>query len=176
MQSKRPNAAERVCRHRPTCCSESSAGQSLCRADGPGRGVESRRSRGLCQGYHDSTHQPMTEAPDQPIVTATRETARPKTPEPKFTAALCGLLGSLRRKQPRVSKLWPPHPQHPARLSPPKVPPRQISDLLDHLHFYACVELSRLLMSISSLPTGAARPRAVLKTAILLVAENGSTP
>jgi hypothetical protein len=41
----------------------------------------------------------------------------------------------------------------------------------------ACVELTRrLLTSISSRPTGAARPRAVLKTVILFVAEYGSTP
>jgi len=45
--------------HRPTCRSKSSAGRFLCRADGPGRGVESRYPRGACsQGYHESTHQP----------------------------------------------------------------------------------------------------------------------
>ena len=56
-------------------------------------------------------------------------------------------------------------------------PVDDISDLLDHLPTQACVELTRrLLTSISSLPTGAARPRAVLKTVILFVAEYGSTP
>ena len=56
-------------------------------------------------------------------------------------------------------------------------PLEDISDLLDHLPIQACVELTRwLLTSISSLPTGAARPRAVLKTVILFVAEYGSTP
>jgi hypothetical protein len=39
------------------------------------------------------------------------------------------------------------------------------------------VELThRLLTSICSLPTGVARPRAVLQTVILFVAEYGSTP
>jgi len=31
--------------------------------------------------------QPVTEAPEKPIVTATMETARPQKPEPKYTAA-----------------------------------------------------------------------------------------
>ena len=52
-----------------------------------------------------------------------------------------------------------------------------MQDLLDHLPLHACVELTcQLLMSISSLPTGAARPHAVLKTLILFVAEYGSMP
>jgi hypothetical protein len=56
-------------------------------------------------------------------------------------------------------------------------PLEDISDLLDHLPLQACVELTRLLlMSISSLPTGAAHPRAILKTVILFVAEYGSSP
>jgi hypothetical protein len=56
-------------------------------------------------------------------------------------------------------------------------PLEEISDLLDHLPIQACVDLTRrFLTSISSLPTGAARPRAVLKTVILFVAEYGSTP
>jgi hypothetical protein len=52
-----------------------------------------------------------------------------------------------------------------------------MSDLIDNLPLEACVELiRRLLTSISSLPKGAASPRVVLKTAIILVAEYGSTP
>jgi hypothetical protein len=59
----------------------------------------------------------------------------------------------------------------------PASPLKEISDLLDVLPIEACVELTRwLLTSVSSLPTGAARPRAVLKTVILFVAEYGSTP
>jgi len=56
-------------------------------------------------------------------------------------------------------------------------PLEEISNLLDHLTLQACVELTRrLLTSISSLLTAAARPRAVLKTIILFVTEYGSTP
>jgi hypothetical protein len=55
-------------------------------------------------------------------------------------------------------------------------PLEEISDLLDRLPLKACVELTRrLLTSLSSLPTGADRPRAVLKTVILSVAEYAST-
>jgi hypothetical protein len=56
-------------------------------------------------------------------------------------------------------------------------PLEEISELLHHLPIQACVELTRRhLTSISSLPTGAARPRAILKTVILFVAEYDSTP
>ena len=56
-------------------------------------------------------------------------------------------------------------------------PLEEISDLLDRLPLHACVELTRrLLTSFSSLPLGAARPLAVLKTVILFVAEYGCTP
>lgn len=51
------------------------------------------------------------------------------------------------------------------------------SDLLGHLSFQACVELTRRLLGIIfSIPTGAARPRAVLKTVITFVIEYGSAP
>jgi hypothetical protein len=50
-----------------------------------------------------------------------------------------------------------------------------ISDLLDNLPLQACVELTRrLLTSIPFLPPGAARPRTVIKTIILFMAEYGS--
>jgi hypothetical protein len=59
----------------------------------------------------------------------------------------------------------------------PTSPLEGISDLLDQLPLQACVELTRrLLTSISSLPKGAARPRAVLKVVIFCVSEYGSTP
>jgi predicted metallopeptidase len=55
-------------------------------------------------------------------------------------------------------------------------PLEEISDF-DKLPIEACVELTRRqLTSIPSLLTGAARPRAVLKTVIFFVAEYGSTP
>jgi hypothetical protein len=50
-----------------------------------------------------------------------------------------------------------------------------ISDV-DNFPLQTCVELTRrLLTSTSSLPTWPVRPRAVLKTTILFVAEYGST-
>ena len=56
-------------------------------------------------------------------------------------------------------------------------PLEEISNLLHHPLLQACVELTRrLLTAISTLPTGAALPRAVLKTVIIFVAEYGSTP
>ena len=59
----------------------------------------------------------------------------------------------------------------------PTNPLEEITDLLDHLPLQAGVELiRRLLTSIFSLPTGTARPRAVLKTFIPFVAEYCSTP
>ena len=63
------------------------------------------------------------------------------------------------------------------RPHPTTSPLEGISDLIDQLPLDACVELTRrLLTAIPSLPKGAARPRAVLKTVILFVAEYGSTP
>jgi hypothetical protein len=49
-----------------------------------------------------------------------------------------------------------------------------ITDLLQNIPNMACVELTRrLLPAVSSLPTGEARPRAILKTVILFIAEYG---
>jgi len=54
---------------------------------------------------------------------------------------------------------------------------RGVSDLLDNLPLETFLELTRrLLNSMSSLPTGAARTLAFLKTVTLFVAEYGSTP
>jgi hypothetical protein len=56
-------------------------------------------------------------------------------------------------------------------------PLEEISDVLDHFPIQACVELARrFFTSLHSLPIGTARPRAILKTVILFVAEYGSTP
>ena len=74
--------------------------------------------------------------------------------------------------------------QHlPKKPNPTPIPPpnqtliEEISDLLDNLPVNACVELTRrLLTAVPTLPSGAARSRAVLKIVILFVAEYGSTP
>jgi hypothetical protein len=53
----------------------------------------------------------------------------------------------------------------------------EVNSDLDNLPIEACVELiSRLPMSIPSLLIGADRPRALMMTVILFVAEYGSTP
>jgi hypothetical protein len=170
--------------HRPPCHSESSGGRALCRADGPRRGVESRRPRGRVD--LDTTTPPpnpnpsplqVTEAPKQHKVTASRKTARPKKPEPKLQQPLSRLLGSPRRKQPRVSKNAAAKPTTHDLVVPTQrstSPLEEISDLLDHLPIQACVELTRHVYLLP--PTGAVNPRAVLKTVILFVAECGSTP
>ena len=118
--------------------------------------------------------QPVTEVPEQPIVTATREKARPQKPEPKSTAVPKGTAGKNKKAAASV-KTAAAKPTLPNLVVPTENSTsllQDISDLLDHLPLPACVELTRrLLASTSSLPKGAARPRAVLKTLILFVAE-----
>ena len=58
---------------------------------------------------------PVTDKLVRPTVTASRKTARPQNPEDNSRKS--------KRKQPQVSNLRPPHPQHPAWWSAPKVPP-----------------------------------------------------
>jgi hypothetical protein len=112
-------------------------------------------------------------------VTATRKTVGSQKPKPKSTAATKPAAGKSKKKAASV-KTAGAKPTTSALVVPiqsPTSPLEEISDLLDHLPIQECVELtSRLLTSISSLPTGAARPRAVLKTFILFVFEYGSTP
>jgi len=71
-------------------------------------------------------------------------------------------------------------PTTPKLLVPTQTPTsalEEISDILHHLPLHSCVELTcRLLTSMSSLTTCAARPCADLKTVILFVAEYGSNP
>jgi len=109
-------------------------------------------------------------------VTATRQTAGPKKPEPKSTAVTKPAAGKSKKKAAASVKTAAAKPTT-SDLVVPTSPLEDISDLLDRLPLQACVELTRrLLTSISSLSTGAARPRAVLKTVILFVAEYGGTP
>jgi hypothetical protein len=70
-----------------------------------------------------------------------------------------------------------PNPTKPTpRPQSVKSPVEEISDLLDTLPLGACVELTRrLLTAAPTLPSGAARSRAVLKIVVLFVAEYGST-
>ena len=173
-------------RHRPVCPSGSSADQALCRADGPGRGVESLRLSGRVVKATTTPPQTKThsstghEVARQPKVTATRKTAGTKKPDPKSTAATKQTAGKSKKKAASCVKTAAAKPTTPDFVVPtrsPISPLEDISDMLDRLPLQACVELTRrLLTSISFLPTGVARPWAVLKTVIIFVAEYGSTP
>ena len=58
----------------------------------------------------------------------------------------------------------------------PRKPISSGGDLLGTLPMDACVELTRrLLTAVPTLPSGPARPRAVLKIVVLFVADYGST-
>jgi hypothetical protein len=107
-------------------------------------------------------------------VTPTSKTAKPEKPASKTPAApkAASVKPAVTKDvaaQPSSTKLVvTPHPT--------SSPLEGISDL-DQLPIEACVELAcRLITFISSLPVEVARPRAVLKTVILFVAEYGSTP
>jgi hypothetical protein len=110
----------------------------------------------------------------KPIVRPTSKTAKPEKPAPKTPAApkaasVKPVVAKPVATQPSSTKL--------VATTRPTSPLEGIADLLDQLPIKACEELTcRLLTSISSLPTGVARPRATLKTVILFVAEYGSTP
>jgi hypothetical protein len=100
-------------------------------------------------------------------------------PEPKSTAAPKPPAGKHMKKaaanvKTAAAALTTPNLVVQTRSS--TSPLSEISDL-DHLPLHACVELTRRFLTSSSFfPIGAARPRAVLKTVILFVAEYGSTP
>ena len=114
--------------------------------------------------------------PRQPNVTAIRKKALPKKPEPKPTAATQPAAGNSKKKVVASVKTAATKPTTPVLVVLTN-PLEEISDLLDRLPIQTCVELTRrLLTSISSLRTGTACPRAVLKNVILFVAEYGSTP
>jgi len=107
---------------------------------------------------------PVTETSEKPKVTATRKTARPQKSEHRTTAAPKLAAGKSKKKAASVkttaAKPTTPNLFVPNRSSISLL--EEISDL-DYLPLHACVELTRrLLTSVSSLPTGAARPRAVL--------------
>ena len=117
-----------------------------------------------------SLPQPVTESPEKPIVTGSRVTARPQKPEPKSKAAPKRAHGKSKKKAAASVKIVTATPTTPRLVVPtqsPTSPIEEISDLLHHLPIHVCVELTRrLLMSVSSLPTGAVGPLAVMKTVI----------
>jgi hypothetical protein len=119
-----------------------------------------RGGRGVNASKPPPTPNPIrlvTEA-RKPIATPTSKTARPKKPALKTPAA------------PKAASAHPSSTKLVVNPHPTSSPLEDISDLLDQLPIDVCVELiRRLLTSISSLPSGAARPRAVLKTVIFFV-------
>ena len=108
-------------------------------------------------------------------MTATREKTRPQKPETKSTAAPKPAAGKSKKKAAASVKTAAAKTTLSDLVVPTQnfsSPLEEISVELDHLPLPACVELTRwLLTSISSIPKGSARPRAVLKTVILFVAE-----
>jgi hypothetical protein len=123
---------------------------------------------------HPNPPQPVTDALKQTKVTATRKTVGLKKPEPKSTAVTKPAAGKCKKKtaagvKTAVAKLTT------SDLVAPTSPFEEISDL-DRRHLQVCVRLTRRLLTSISPPHRAARPRAVLKTVILFVAEYGSTP
>ena len=122
--------------------------------------------------------QPVTEAFEKLTVTATRETARPKKPELKSTAASKQVSGKCKKKSAgSVNTAAATHNTQPGGPHPsPTSTIDEISDLLDHHFLHAGVELTRwVFMSISS-PTEAARPITVLKTVILFIVDYVNSP
>jgi hypothetical protein len=104
-------------------------------------------------------------------------TDRPKKLDPKSTAGPKPAAGKPKTKAAAIVKTAAAKPTTPDLVVPTQTSTlEEISDL-NRLPLQACVKLTRrLLTSITSLLKGADRPRAVLKTVILFVAEYGSTP
>jgi hypothetical protein len=133
-------------RHSPTYRSEKTAGRDLCRADGLGRGVQSRSPRGRVKATtplptpnHPS--QPVTKAPEQPKVTATRKTAKPQKSEPKTSAAYKPAAGKSKKTAVASVKTAAAKSTTPNLVVPNQSstsPLEKISDL-DHLPLDECV-------------------------------------
>jgi hypothetical protein len=114
------------------------------------------------------------------MATATKKMAGTKKPKPISTAATNPASGKPKKKTEASVKTATAKTSTPDLMVPTQIPTSpldNISDLLDRLPIQSCVKLTRwLFTSMSSLPTGAARPRAVLKTDILFVVEYGIMP
>jgi len=104
----------------------------------------------------------------------------PRKHKPKSAAASKPTAGKRNKKAAASVKTAATKSTTPELVVPTQTstsPIEDISDHLDHLPNQACVDLTRrLLTTISSLPTGAARKRAILKNVIFYVAQYGRTP
>ena len=117
-------------RHSPPYRSERTADRLLCRADGPRRGVESRRSRGRVvkattppTPIPNPPSQPLTEAFQKPKGTTTRKTARPQKSELITTAAPKLAVGKSKKKTVASVKIAATEPTTPTWWSQNDVPP-----------------------------------------------------
>jgi hypothetical protein len=121
----------------------------------------------------------VTEAHERPKVTATSKTARLQKSEPKTPAAPKPATGKPKTSavasvkpaaaKPKTLNLVAPEPT-------PTSPLEDIDPLLAHFPFDECMELTRRLASVASLPRGIARAPAILKTVIIFLAEHDGTP
>jgi hypothetical protein len=117
---------------------------------------------------HTPASKRVTESRETNVTTTAKE-AKPTKAEPKSTAPNKKATVKPKKAATAGSK--------PAAAAKPVVISKTITDLVATLPSDACEELTcRLLASYSSLPTGAARHTAVLKTVILFLTEHGSTP
>jgi hypothetical protein len=116
----------------------------------------------------------VVKAQATPSITSTssdigRRTERQAAPTGGQRKPACPEVSVVESQPPR-SKQTDSTPSPPQGQSPLQ----EIADLLENLPTKACVELTRRLLSASSsLPTGEARPRAVIRTVILFIAEYG---
>jgi hypothetical protein len=112
------------------------------------------------------------EAPKQGKATTSRKKVKATQP-----AVAAPQQAPMKKQTMNGKSSPPPKKPNPASIPPPNQSPIEIFDLLDNLPVNACVELTRrLLTAVPTLPSGAARSRAVLIIVIHFVAEYGSTP
>jgi len=119
------------CSHRPTCRSENLAVAPSAQQMELGEGLN-HVVRGGCVAKATTTPptnphpnpppQSVMVAPDQPIVTVTRQTARPQKPEPKSTAVPKQTSGKSNKKAAARVKTAAATPTTPTWWSPPKFP------------------------------------------------------
>ena len=98
-----------------------------------------------------------------------KEAEKSSKPKAKKTAKKVPTTGT--EEKATTSKCLAKAPNH---IHPTQSPLEEISDHLNNLPIDACMELTRrLFTAIPSLPSGAARTRAVLKTVVIFIAEYG---
>jgi hypothetical protein len=143
--------------------------------------IERGRRDGVSTRLHAPNSAPCMPTPEQEalgsgcnhVVQGDRIVKAHDTSSP--TPTTCGLgRWSERQAVHTVVKSQPHRSKHVDSTPTPnsQSPLEGIADLLDNLPTKACTELTRRLLSTAAaLPTGDDRPRAILKTVILFIAE-----